>query len=220
MKKIYCQDCKKLLGKFALKNKSIRCKSCCKIGNKNPKFNLKRHKKYLCIDCKKTINYGYKRCHKCASTGKNNGNFKNDKTNNNHCLDCGKHISFCGTHCHPCAAKYVFQKIKGMVKIQKPNKMELIVLSLLNKYHPNQFKYVGDYSLWIENCNPDFIDKKRKLIIELFGTYWHKKYRNHKKDLERFKVYKKNNYRCLVIYDKELKKLEEVKNKINNFVAI
>jgi len=94
----------------------------------------------------------------------------------------------------------------------KPNNPEKILIKLLDK---TNFRYVGNYRFWINKFNPDFIDRKNKKIIELFGDYWH---RNTKqKDKIRLKVYKKNGYKTLIIWQHELKDLNKVINKIKKF---
>ncbi len=59
---------------------------------------------------------------------------------------------------------------------------------------------------------------KRK-IIELFGDYWHTKKIRYYRDTEmgRIEYFKKYGYSCLVIWEKELKDLNKVLEKIRNF---
>jgi len=95
----------------------------------------------------------------------------------------------------------------------KPNNPEKILIRLLDK---TNFQYVGSYKFWINKFNPDFIDKKNKKIIELFGNYWHEN--TKQKDKIRLETYKKNGYRTLIIWSNELKNLNKVINKIKRFI--
>lgn len=48
----------------------------------------------------------------------------------------------------------------------KPNKPELVLITILNNLFPNEYKYVGDYQFWIDGKNPDFmnVNGQKKLI--------------------------------------------------------
>ena len=101
---------------------------------------------------------------------------------------------------------------------QKPNRKENQLSDLLNKLFPNEYKYVGDFSFWIESYNPDFINiNGKKKIIELFGDYWHNLPEYKKRDKERLKTYKKYGYDVLIIWEHELNNIEKLKQKILKF---
>jgi len=88
---------------------------------------------------------------------------------------------------------------------KKPNNCEIIILKLLDKLYPNEWKYTGDYSFWINGKNPDFTcTNGKKLLIEHFGTWWHKE----DDPEERKKIFKKFGYETLVIWEKELKDIK------------
>jgi len=103
---------------------------------------------------------------------------------------------------------------------RKPNKHEIILDAILTKFIPNEWKYVGDGKCWVtsgsKRMNPDFINSKRKKIIEYNGAYWHK-YENNQ---DRIDLYKNIGYSCLIVEETELfnssseliKKLEEFTN--------
>lgn len=94
---------------------------------------------------------------------------------------------------------------------QKPTKIEVIIEKLVVKYG---FEYVGDFSLWIDGKNPDFINKKDKKIIEVFGDYWHKK----EDEYIRYKHFKNNGYKILVIWEHEIyKNFENVKRRFYKY---
>ena len=110
---------------------------------------------------------------------------------------------------------------------KKPNKPEEIILHLLSEMKLN-FEYSGNYKVWINGKNPDFIDKNNKKIIEYFGSYHHGlDYRKIKyNDLDtneehaekRIKHFENSGYCCLVIWEDEMKQIEKVKNRISKFM--
>ena len=94
-----------------------------------------------------------------------------------------------------------------------PNKPEKVLINLLNTILPNEYKYIGNCKLWIEDFNPDFINcNGQKKIIELFGDYWHRN--TQERDKNRLETYAKYGYNTLVIWEHELKDLHNVRNKI------
>lgn len=99
----------------------------------------------------------------------------------------------------------------------KPNKPELHLQSLLNDLYPNEFKYVGDGDVIIAGKCPDFINVNgKKQIIELYGDYWHK----GQKEEDRVKIFEPYGYKTLIIWEKELKDVNKVKEKIQNFLIV
>jgi hypothetical protein len=54
-----------------------------------------------------------------------------------------------------------------------PNKKEDILIKLLKELKLD-YKFTGDFSIWIDGKNPDFINEGTKKIIEFYGEYWHK----------------------------------------------
>lgn len=103
----------------------------------------------------------------------------------------------------------------------KPNNKEKQLLTILSQ---NNFVYTGDWSIEIGGRNPDFINKDKNLIVELFGDYWHgEKFRqeklndfssNEEHERERIEYFEKYGYKCLVIWEHELKNIEKVNQKI------
>jgi len=97
----------------------------------------------------------------------------------------------------------------------KPNKPESILLNLLNNIYPNEWKYTGDFSLIINGKSPDFVNcNGKKLIIEMFGDYWHKGERAKDRAL----CFEPLGYKTLVIWESELNDINNVANKIKSFV--
>jgi len=98
----------------------------------------------------------------------------------------------------------------------KPNKPETILLQILDKYWTNEWKYVGDGSLMIEGKNPDFINiNGHKLIIELFGEYWHEPH----DEIVRTQIFAQYGYKTLVIWVKELNDIDKLVAKIGEYVG-
>jgi len=99
----------------------------------------------------------------------------------------------------------------------KPNKPETLILNILDKLFPGEWKYTGNYSFWINGKNPDFTCiNGKKLLIEHFGTYWHR----GKDPEERKKIFSKFGYSTLVIWEEELKNMKEIENKIRKFIEV
>jgi len=98
------------------------------------------------------------------------------------------------------------------------NNLEKFIRNIL----PDRFEFTGDYTFWIGSKNPDFIDKNRKQIVEVFGQYWHSKEITGKEEYiheyERKDYFNKHGYECLVIWDYEIKNIEILKNKIFEFI--
>lgn len=117
---------------------------------------------------------------------------------------------------------------KNMLKSlihNKPNKPETIMINILNKEFPDQFKYNGNFSQEVEinNLIPDFIPTNgKKLLIEVFGDYWHdpirRKLRWNYTEQGRKEVYSKEGYETLIVWEHELKKPEDIILKIKQFI--
>ena len=72
--------------------------------------------------------------------------------------------------------------------------------------------------LILNGLNPDFVDIKNKIIIELYGTYWHKRPEVIKRDKRRIGTYKKHGFKTLIIWEHELKDLIKITEKIILFL--
>lgn len=119
--------------------------------------------------------------------------------------------------------EYVAKLIKAMGV--KPNKSEQILIDLLAERLP-QFKYNGDFSqgVMLGGLTPDFVNVNgKKQVIEFFGDYWHSPeivgddWRRG--ELGKIMIYNSVGFRCLVIWEHELKELteEQIVEKISNF---
>ena len=109
----------------------------------------------------------------------------------------------------------LIQKMRLACKV-KPNRKEVFLNKLLEQYLPNTFKYVGDGQIFIACRNPDWISKNgKKLIIELFGDYWHNI--SEVEEIRRHYI-KHGGWKTLVVWEHELETPSEVIGKIRSFV--
>jgi len=113
------------------------------------------------------------------------------------------------------------QFIEAMIKSfnKKPTRLERQLQSILDKHFPGEFAYNGNFDLGtsIGGLIPDFINVNgRKLVIEAFGDYWHsrKGVLWHQTEKGREVIYYKLGYRCIIIWEHELKDKEHIVEKI------
>ena len=90
------------------------------------------------------------------------------------------------------------------------------LISLINKNNLN-FIFVGNFKLWIGRFNPDFVNEDKRLIIELFGDYWHRN--TQERDKNRLETYSKYGYLTLVIWEHELNDSNMVLKRIKEFIG-
>lgn len=94
-----------------------------------------------------------------------------------------------------------------------PNSIEYLVDNILQRNHPNEWKYNGNYEagVTIGGMIPDFVNVNgRKAVIEVFGNYWHDE---TKRDINwkytefgRKAAYSQLGYKCIVLWEKDLKR--------------
>lgn len=85
---------------------------------------------------------------------------------------------------------------------KSPNKAEALLNRILKTNFPREWKFVGDGKVIIEGKCPDFINiNGRKLIIELFGKYWH----DDSEVEPRKRLFAKYGYKTLILWDYEIK---------------
>jgi very-short-patch-repair endonuclease len=98
----------------------------------------------------------------------------------------------------------------------KPNKKESKLFNILNRIVPGMFliNVLGD-QLIIKSKIPDFVCIKNKIIIELYGDYWHK----GEDPTNRINLFKTESYNTLIIREKELNDINMVEKKINDFIT-
>jgi very-short-patch-repair endonuclease len=95
-------------------------------------------------------------------------------------------------------AKRNFSK-KQTKKSKGPNKTELKLLKILG----SNFKYVGNGSKIIFGKNPDFINEKDRIIVELYGDYWHRN-ETIRKTINRIELFRSAGYKTIVIWEHEI----------------
>ena len=110
------------------------------------------------------------------------------------------------------------KKLANGLKV-KPNRPEKILIGILSGFN---FKYVGNYKVWIGGKNPDFLNEDEKLIIEHFGWRHTKEATGipdklHEND--RIVHFENYGYRSLIIWEYELKNLEKLRIRITNFIG-
>ena len=66
------------------------------------------------------------------------------------------------------------------------------------------FKYVGDGSFYIGYYNPDFIDEENKIVVEVFGDYWHNLPKVKELDNLKIKEYRDRGWISVIIWEHEL----------------
>jgi very-short-patch-repair endonuclease len=102
---------------------------------------------------------------------------------------------------------------------RRPTNPEKILIDLINKNNLS-LDYVGDGNFWISNghdCfNPDFINRKNKWIVEVFGDYWHTLTNNKIRDKNRILTYSNKGYSTLIFWEKDLRNINNHDNIINS----
>lgn len=105
--------------------------------------------------------------------------------------------------------------------MKQPNKKEIQLQIILDTHFPDQWEYVGNGQVVLANLVPDFINKNgKKAVIELFGDYWHGEQRLlrwYSTELGRIMGYNSLGFKCLIIWEKELKNEHTIISKIKHF---
>jgi len=91
--------------------------------------------------------------------------------------------------------------IEKRLEPRSPNKPEKLLMRYLKRFG---FRYVGNGAFWVNRFNPDFVNTNKKIIVELFGVYWHAK--DNPRDKKRIQAYKDAGYKVIVIWDTKLLK--------------
>lgn len=87
------------------------------------------------------------------------------------------------------------------LSLRRPTKPERMMDKLLDELFPGEFSYVGNGEVWLGKSNPDFINiNGKKLIIEVFGNYWHQGDNGD----SRIAYFAKYGYRTLVVWEKDI----------------
>jgi G:T-mismatch repair DNA endonuclease (very short patch repair protein) len=67
----------------------------------------------------------------------------------------------------------------------------------------SSFEFVGDGSFKIANLKPDFVNKTRKIVVELYGNYWHKD-EPLEKTIRRVRRFENEGWRVVIIWEDEV----------------
>lgn len=107
---------------------------------------------------------------------------------------------------------------KGELGKVSPNKMEVKLHKMLKKYFPGKFRINVKGKVVIGSKIPDFIHSNRKILIELFGNYWHGFSMTgetpDKHERSRINYFAKFGYKTIVIWTSELTNETEVVEKV------
>lgn len=121
-------------------------------------------------------------------------------------------------------SEYKEKQLKAIFEGYKlrPTKSERQLKRLLGKLFPNEYKYVGDGTFWINGKNPDFINVNgQKKVIELFGDYWHSKRitgLSKKKHLQkRINHFAKYGFKTLIVWECELQDVKSLSRRLFQF---
>ncbi len=114
---------------------------------------------------------------------------------------------------------YIEKLRKGIQQL--PNQKEIFLFKILENLFPNEYEYVGNFKVWINGKNPDFICKSRMKIIEHFGDYWHSEELIGKTkflhEQDRIKLFRKFNYKTLIVWENELENINLLTIKLKEF---
>ena len=99
--------------------------------------------------------------------------------------------------------------IKG--NMQKPTRPEQQLINIINQYNL-PYKYTGDGSVLIQGYSPDFVNcNGEKIVIEVFGDYWHGTGARTWKQtvLGRIMAFNSFGFRCIILWERELNTLKD-----------
>lgn len=109
-------------------------------------------------------------------------------------------------------------KRKKNKRMSCPNGAECQLNTILRRFFPGIFLFNVKRGKRIAGKTPDFISKKRKLVVEMFGNFWHgKKMTGHSERIEeanRRSHFRSHGYTCVVIWEKELESVVGVVKKV------
>lgn len=112
------------------------------------------------------------------------------------------------------------KKIREMLKnvTKKPNELEQKLIKIIQENN-FPFKYVGNWEFVLGGKCPDFLNVNgQKLLIELFGNYWHT-VKARETPEERTNYFKQYGFNTLIIFQNELQNKNKIINKIKNFMG-
>lgn len=119
-----------------------------------------------------------------------------------------------------------FQQKRLKAAIKQPNRQEQKLETILEKWFPGEWKFVGDGEVILGKLNPDFINcNGKKQIIELFGCWYHGCPLHHPNnevswqntEIGKKVIYSRYGFKTLVIWEHELTNEKEIIDKVRNF---
>ncbi len=196
------------------------------------------NRKYFCEECGKEVkSKTTKLCIKCSHKGERSDRYIDGRSSMAHyCSKCGSVISNTSFHnsklCRHCMNIELSLRQDG-----KSSKKEFIIKDFLNGLKESTFIHNEKRDFQISYYFPDFVDEKNKLIIEVYGDFWHAnpeiykaddliyKSKNIKatdiwdKNERRINTLKKYGYKILILWEKDINKnIEIVKQKVIDFI--
>lgn len=76
--------------------------------------------------------------------------------------------------------------------------------------------FVGTGKYIIDGFCPDFINEDKKIIVEIFGDYWHCQPDIRARDRWRFITYKRHGWRSVMLWASELDDEDRVIHKLSS----
>lgn len=105
----------------------------------------------------------------------------------------------------------------------RPNRAELSLWALLRRYFPRRFRLNLKNGLIIGNKVPDFVCASAKLVVELFGDYWHGPlivgHSKAEEEKRRIKHFADHGYRTVVVWEHQLTAPERIVSVIGKALA-
>ena len=99
---------------------------------------------------------------------------------------------------------------------KKPNKLEKRLIDLIQRENL-PFKYVGNWEFIVGGKCPDFMSTNgKKLLIELFGNYWHTVKARETVE-ERVARFREHGFETQVLWESEMGEEKRVLEKIRRF---
>ncbi len=85
------------------------------------------------------------------------------------------------------------------IKRTGPNTLERKLQRILGP----SFTYAGDGSFKIDNLKPDFVNKSRKVVVEVYGNYWHRN-ESTQETMQRINRLQRQGWRTIIIWESEI----------------
>ena len=212
----------------ACQARSNRTAKICK-GCKKEFLQGRKSKTYCSVECRKSkIKV---KCVICGGTFEVPRYLRNREICSNECVKLfnkGKHSSLRTEFKKGKILSEEHQKKCIKALHQSPNRLEMKINKLLDKYFPNEWKYVGSGDVIINGLCPDFIHTNKKLIIEVFGDVFHDenkaffKISETAKEEYRIKKFAEAGYNTLILWESDIKNqrdieiVDKIKNRENN----